>query len=875
MRALQLHYTSCRRGQGAGAGFQTRALTPGILPDEQREIERRGLYRPPRDAPQEPTPEQIEAELPRSLRFYTLESGRRALTRCGYAGRDYSGRWGNYFAHTLVFEGDPPPIWPVDFYEWEGWVDRLDPADDTEAEPAPLPPVDLAEVAPGASFSLEELQAFLRERPGRTELLGRMGRAVLLHAESGRPVVVRDTPLNGLYWVACVQKLFPPRHALHLGFSSYQYDARGAAALNATTGETDFTFGETERSYQLQVFDLTTGVHSEVPAADDDYPALAAGWLAHDPGRLDAFIEFTGVFTHDRPDGALAHAARLFHLAGGGEGDLTGPQLSGMLEFVRSHTLPAARGRVLGMVLRAARQAAGETWAPENHASLVAFLADEARAGGEPAHRGLALAAWRSLLERRVLAGGEGTAAAEAGWRQVRAAYADAPDELEDGVLEPSLWDRALPRLHALPPEVPALLLRVVAEVLAARQARSLEPAREVAAALLDGLLRSVGDAPRATRLALEALRGGGVGPDALADACRALADAAAAQPAGSPARAAPAAIGAGLGEVLAALPADAAGGVRAALDADAGGWRILYGEWGWMLAASGDPAADFRRYRAEVLDRHPGYAGACRGAVMGALLERLPDGRAGKVALQWLRTGELAVLAPERRAGAVQRAAGALPLDDRSAAALELARRVADAAAEAGVALRPDRPRLLRALADAAGREGGVEALELAGVGPALEGIDAAGYGRFLDGFLLPGLDRAHNRREHAAVLAAAYRPEHHEAFAERYRAWFRAPRAGRPAEPFRVGLKLWLFLDEAAPAHLAALAPAAEPECIRALAALEPEAAGWLRRDLRPAGDALVRWQRWEAAVEAHRRGPLQRLGRWGRSLFGGSDH
>jgi hypothetical protein len=541
-----------------------------------------------------------------------------------------------------------------------------------------------------------------------------------------------------------------------------------------------------------------------------------------------------------------------------------------MLDFVQLHTLPGARGRVLEMVLHAARQVRGEGWAPEDHGRLVGFLAGEAAAGGEPAHRGLALAAWRSMLERCVLAGGGGAEAAEEAWRQVRAAFAEAPDELDDGVMDPSLWERAAPRLPRLPPEVPALLLRIVADVRALRGEASLEAAHEVAAMLLGALLQATGDASRATRLAVEVLHGAGMGPGALGDACRVLADAAAAQPAGSSARAAPAAVGAGLGEALAALPADAAGRVRTALD-DAGGWRILYGEWGWMLAASAAPAADYRRYRAEVLERHPGYARACRGAVMASLLERLPDGRAGKVALEWLRTGELALLPAERRAGAVARAAGAVSLDDRSAAARALARQVADAATEAGVALRPDRPRLLEALAAAAGRGGELELLGLGEVGPALEGIDAAAYDRFLEGFLLPALDRARNRGEHRRVLAAVYRAEHHDAFGEQYRAWFRVPSTGRSAEPFRVAVKFWLRFDASAAAALAPLAKLAEEECIRALAAMEREAVGWLWDELRPSGDVLERWQRWEAAVEVRRQGPLARLGRWGRRIFG----
>lgn len=863
MNALQLHYTSCRRGQAAGAGFQTRALTPGIAPDELREIERRGLYRPPRDARQEPTVEQIEAEFPRSLRFYTLESGRRALTRTGYVGQDYSGRWGNYFAHTLVFEDDVPGIWPVDYYEWEGWVDRLAPADDTEAEPAPLPPVDLAEIAPGESFTLEDLQDFLREEPGRLGVLEQMTRAVLLHAESGRPVVVHDTPLNGLYWIACVQKLFPPRHALYLSFSTYQYDARGVAVLNATTGETDFTFSETERRYQFQVFDLATGVHSEVPPADDDYPTLAVRWLAEDPALLDEFIEFTGLFTHDRPDHDLAHAARLFHLSRGGAGELTGPQLSGMLDFVQRYTLPGDRGRVVAMVQQAASRARGEQWSPEDHARLIGFLAGEAMSGGEPTHRMLALAAWRSLLERHVLVGGPGTSAAAQTWTQVHAAFACAPEELEDAVLDPVFWERIPSRLHGLPPEVPGLLLYIAGTAVASHDEHSLERIRYVAALLLEALLLAAPDGRRATQIALEALRAARLGPETLADACRMLA-ATATEAADSRGRAAPAAIGAGLGEVLATLPPDAAAQVRAALD-DASGWRILYGEWTGILDRSTDPAANFDRYRVQVLDRHPDYSRNFRGVVMASLLERMPGGQGAALALEWASSGELAAIPAERRGRVVGRAAEAVPLERPSPGALQLARKISAAAAHSGVALRPDRPLLLEALAAAEGRRRELEELRLDDVAVALERIDAEAYDQFLKGYLLPALDRARNRGEHRKVLCAVYRAEHHGIFGEQYRTYFRASRKGRPADPFRVAVKFWLtFADDGAAAELAPLASLGEQECIRALAEMEPEAVGWLKRELKPSGDVLKRWQQWETAVEDRRRGPLARLGR-----------
>src|SRR5215208_5626643 len=293
MKALQLHYTSCRRGQSGSAGFQTRAASAGIRPEEQREIERHGVYRPPRDTRPEPSREEILRDFPRALRSYPLESGRHAVTRSCYVGRDYSGRWGNFFAHTLVLDnGQPASFWPIDLYEWPGWKEGLAAEEDTEEISGPVPTVDLGDLSPADSFGLEDLSDFLREQPGRTELLARMGRAVLLGRESSRALVVRDTPLNGLYWIACLQKLFPAPHAAVLSSSTYQDDPRGCMAINATTGDTDFTFDDAERRFRFFEFDLAAGVHSEIPDAADDYPVVAARWMATDPGRLARLYAF-------------------------------------------------------------------------------------------------------------------------------------------------------------------------------------------------------------------------------------------------------------------------------------------------------------------------------------------------------------------------------------------------------------------------------------------------------------------------------------------------------------------------------------------------------------------------------------------------------
>src|SRR5579864_3093140 len=141
MKALQLCYTSCRRGMSGNAGFQTWCQSLGIQPDERRELERRCLYRPPRDAHPEPDRDEVEHRFPIALRYFPLDGGRAALIRSCYLGRDYSGRWGNFFAHALLLRQEPraPACWPIDYYEWAGWRDRLTPEEESASPPPALP----------------------------------------------------------------------------------------------------------------------------------------------------------------------------------------------------------------------------------------------------------------------------------------------------------------------------------------------------------------------------------------------------------------------------------------------------------------------------------------------------------------------------------------------------------------------------------------------------------------------------------------------------------------------------------------------------------------------------------------------------------------
>ena len=392
-KALQLYYTSCRRGLSGYAGFQTRAESQGLLLDERREIEAKALYQPPRDLPREPDAEAIAGHFPKAFRTVKLSSGRTAVIRAVYTGQDYSDRWGNYFAHALVLDGELEGRWPIDAYTWPGWVEGLADGVD-ESEPKPLPPVPLGDVAIGTDFSFDELETFLGEGEERAEMLSKMLRAVFRRASDSRSVVIRERlELDGVYWVACIQKAFPPAYQRELTCSTFQFDPRSSLAVNVTTGETDFLFDEGERKYQFYVFDFVTGEHSDVPEEGAEYARALSAWMASDPRRVEGFHGFAALFDHNEFGPDLLHILRLYRLEAGDDVALTTPELHSALEFVNAHARPSAFARVLEAVGEVTRYL-DPAVPPEDWALVVRFLAERAASTGEAEHRRRACLAW-------------------------------------------------------------------------------------------------------------------------------------------------------------------------------------------------------------------------------------------------------------------------------------------------------------------------------------------------------------------------------------------------------------------------------------------------------------------------------------------------
>ncbi len=751
MRALQLEYTSCRKGVSGSAGFQFRFIPQEVSLDERREIERSILFRPPRDLPHEPSLDELAGDFPSAFRSYRLASGRRCLTRSSYVGLDYSGRWGNFFAHTLLLlDSSAPILWPIDFYEWNGWRSRLPPEEDTDEGPGAADVVSLSSVPPAESFTFAELQTFLQEDPSRVAALERVIRAVILGHATSRAVVLRDKPINVLYWLACALKALPARHAWGLSVSTYEFDPRSCSDITGTTGETDFLFDERERNYQFFEFDFMGGQQSELSDATGDYAETVAAWMATEPNTLAAFFQFMRFFDHETLEPDLLWATRLFRLSREPPRELVEKDLSAMMAFADRWATPDARDGLVEIIGDGIISAGGLN-RPDDYRNAIRFLAKEAARSGLRRHANLVENVFRSLLNA-LLAwdGSESDVGAEA-WKLVKATCTKDSDTTARRLLEEPPWIGQEMRLDRVGRASLRVFFSITWDCL--RQVGNPEPWNEESIKLLSRALVASASSP------MDGIQGLfnslPAEPRCLADtiawAVRNLGSA------GDLGRAHGLMIGQALGGVLASIPEEVAQQVRVRLDA-AELFDVLLGEWHWLAAqASGlvDVRRSYAAYSKRVLPLVPAYAKNCAAAILMSALDRLSPADSVVAISSWLSEGCIAPLPPEDQRRLFEHANASLRIGEHEPLRTTVTDVIYEHVTRLKLTLRPNRTAICRVLA--AWEQDPVAArLMSREFQQALRGVDSVEYRAIASKFLKAAFPAAISPKDHQDILAA-----------------------------------------------------------------------------------------------------------------------
>lgn len=346
MKILQLIYTSCKKGLSSGAGFQTFSMSRGITEEERREIERYGLYVPPTNLPTQPTEEEIKARFPVASRFFRLESGRFGICQSRYIGCDYSGRYGNYFSHALIFEKNGFPVYPIQWYNSPVFRDHLTEIETRlESTPPPLPPLEMEELTSALSIRFDDVMEFI-DKNG-IDQVKQMVSAAISYDRDHRSLILSDLQTNIPYWIAAIQMAFPLKLVHNLTFSTYAHDPAGMNVLisGIPRAGSRFLFSDTQRNYEYYIFDFD---EQNSHVIDSEYKFTKNVDLGYTVSKesLREFHNFIALFDFDFINKELDSIDALFRMARIGLEDLNPEQILAAVEFANKYASPVVLGQL-------------------------------------------------------------------------------------------------------------------------------------------------------------------------------------------------------------------------------------------------------------------------------------------------------------------------------------------------------------------------------------------------------------------------------------------------------------------------------------------------------------------------------------------------
>ena len=212
MAVLQHYYTSYVNRETGSAGFQVKAMSPGIGDDTQSTITRLISYRiPPR------LDEYAIASHPVALRYF-YRTPQEAILLCSQSnGTDENGRPGNFFAHSLITTPDIFASMPPILYWRSPFWRAKDPGTRTTIEPVRS----LEEIE--TTFDIDGVWNFLAQG-NRIEQFYKLMCALVHCTSTQRRIVIIDNADNVAQWIAALTIMLPPDYRPLLTFATYHHD---------------------------------------------------------------------------------------------------------------------------------------------------------------------------------------------------------------------------------------------------------------------------------------------------------------------------------------------------------------------------------------------------------------------------------------------------------------------------------------------------------------------------------------------------------------------------------------------------------------------------------------------------------------------------
>ncbi|WP_234124437.1 GAP1-N2 domain-containing protein [Clostridium hydrogenum] len=319
MKIYQLYYTSCKKGLTSGMGFQTYSMSEGITEEERQEIERHCNYIEPSSLTSNPTDEEIKENFPIAFSFFKLKNGKSCICKIKYKGKDYSGRFGNYFCHVLIWDAGELPFYPIEIYNSRIFKDGLTEEEENEEDIRPLPI--LNHILEEDFITTSDIEKFLKgaSLKKRTKSLNDLIDGIIDAKESDKKIVFSDDPKNLHMWIAAATMALPLSMANSITFNTYSFNAFNAGEFLCGGLEENLgtQLNNTNKNYKFNVFNFKLGNSSEVELKTKFAKQAALEYTIIKDYRKD-IIDFIEAFNYKKVDSNIDNCVNLFSIINNG-----------------------------------------------------------------------------------------------------------------------------------------------------------------------------------------------------------------------------------------------------------------------------------------------------------------------------------------------------------------------------------------------------------------------------------------------------------------------------------------------------------------------------------------------------------------------------
>ncbi len=314
MKIQQLLYTSCKKGLSSGAGFQTYSMSKGITEEERREIETYCVYIPPDNLPTQPTKEEIELLFPIVFSYFILKNGKYCICQGKYIGKDYSGRYGNYICHVLVFDADYD-FYPIELYKSMSFREALTLEEENTSTINYLP--ELEGVHLGNVIHFESISKYLKETAAgkKNKNFRELMQCIVDFNNSGKKIVFCDHKESIPYLIGALEMALPKKLSKQFTFTTYTYSPEDVNYVVCAVDNkgSKFNFKISQNSYKYNAFDFLDNENRNVKL-NSSFTKLAEIGFTVSKEVFLPFIDFITQFEYNKLDQDIDDCLCLYNM---------------------------------------------------------------------------------------------------------------------------------------------------------------------------------------------------------------------------------------------------------------------------------------------------------------------------------------------------------------------------------------------------------------------------------------------------------------------------------------------------------------------------------------------------------------------------------